>query len=305
MRALTLMAAALAVTLAAPAGAQSVKAGVEAWQQGDYGRATAIWRVLADKGDADAAFNLGQAYRLGRGVSANASEAATWFEKAAKKNHLDAQVSLGLLLFDSGDRKKALQWLGLAAERGEPRAQLVVGTAMFNGDGVPRDPVKGYAYVSHAAAQGLQPAQTTLAEMDKVMPAADRQKGVAIALDKVRSAKTPAPKPSAPAPVKVVEKKVAPPTPAPAKVTAAVPAKPTVAPAKGGGWRIQLGAFSNRSAAQGLFGKLAGKLGGAQAYYVPAGAVTRLQVGPYASRADAGAACARLKPQACFPVAAN
>ena len=53
------------------------------------------------------------------------------------------------------------------------------------------------------------------------------------------------------------------------------------------------------------FGKLSSKLGGAQAYYVPVGSVTRLQVGPYASRADASAACARLKPQACFPVAAN
>ena len=116
MRALTLMAAALAAAIAVPAGAQSVKAGVEAWQQGDFGRATAIWRVLADKGDADAAFNLGQAYRLGRGVNASSADAAAWFEKAAKKNHLDAQVSLGLLLFDSGDRVKALQWLGLAAE---------------------------------------------------------------------------------------------------------------------------------------------------------------------------------------------
>lgn len=304
MRALTLMAAALAAAIAVPAGAQSVKAGVEAWQQGDFGHATAIWRVLADKGDADAAFNLGQAYRLGRGVNASSADAAAWFEKAAKRNHLDAQVSLGLLLFDSGDRVKALQWLGLAAERSEPRAMLVVGTALFNGDGLPRDPIKGYAYVSHAAAQGLQPAKSTLAEMDKVMPAAERQKGVAIALDKVRAGKPTAAKTTS-APAKVAEKKAEPSAPAPAKVAAAIPTKPTVAMAKGGGWRIQLGAFSNRGAAQGLFGKLSSKLGGAQAYYVPVGSVTRLQVGPYASRADASAACARLKPQACFPVAAN
>lgn len=302
MRALTIMAAALAATLAVPAGAQSVKAGVEAWQAGDFGRATAIWRALADKGDADAAFNLGQAYRLGRGVTASTADAASWFEKAAKKNHLDAQVSLGLLLFDSGDRQNALKWLGLAAQRNEPRAMLVVGTALFNGDGLPRDPVKGYAYVSHAAAQGLQPAKTTLAEMDKVMPVADRQKGVALALDKVRTTKPATEKPAAtkPAPVKVAETKAAAPAPAPV----AAP-KPAIAPAKAGGWRVQLGAFSTKSAAQGLFGKLAGKLGGAQAYYVPAGAVTRLQIGPFASRADASAACAKLKPQACFPVAAN
>jgi uncharacterized protein len=36
--------------------------------------------------------------------------------------------------------------------------------------------------------------------------------------------------------------------------------------------------------------------------YVPAGAVTRLQVGGYPTRASAAAACAALKGQACFPV---
>ena len=47
--------------------------------------------------------------------------------------------------------------------KGEPRALLVYGTALFNGDGVPQDPVLGYAYVSRAAAQGLAPAKETLA----------------------------------------------------------------------------------------------------------------------------------------------
>ena len=51
-----------------PAQAQSVRAGIDAWQKGDTAGAVAIWRPLAEQGDADAAFNLGQAYRLGRGV---------------------------------------------------------------------------------------------------------------------------------------------------------------------------------------------------------------------------------------------
>ncbi len=41
--------------LIAPASAQSVKAGVDAWQRGDYVGAVAIWRPLAEAGDADAA----------------------------------------------------------------------------------------------------------------------------------------------------------------------------------------------------------------------------------------------------------
>ena len=71
------------------------------------------------------------------------------------------------------------------------------------------------------------------------------------------------------------------------------------------GWRIQLGAFATRRAAQALFERLGSALGGAQAYYISEGSVTRLQAGPYSSRADATQACARLKPQPCFTLAAN
>src|SRR6478672_4416305 len=88
----------------APLSAQSVKAGIEAWQRSDYANAVAIWRPLAEKGDADAAFNLGQAYRLGRGVPTNLAIAKSWFERAARQNHIDAQTTLGLLLFQNGEQ---------------------------------------------------------------------------------------------------------------------------------------------------------------------------------------------------------
>jgi len=283
-----MIAAILAAALPAAAPA-SVRSGIEAWQKGEHGKAVAIWRSLADKGDQDAAFNLGQAYRLGKGVAADSGEAKQWFERAARAGHLDAQVSLGLLLFDIGDRPTAMMWLKRAADRGEPRALLVTGTALFNGDGMKRDPMLGYAYVSRAAAQGLAPAKATLADMDKVMPVEDRKRGIALAI----AAATAKPDKATPAPAR----RVAGVTP---KKTA--PAAPIAA---SGGWRIQLGAFGTRGAAQALFGKLGPSLGGAQAYYIPAGAVTRLQAGPYASRAIAAQACARLKPQPCFAVAAT
>lgn len=281
-----------ATALAALPAQASVKTGIEAWQKGEHARAIAIWRPLAAKGDSDAAFNLGQAYRLGRGVAADSGQAKTWFERGARAGHLDATVSLGLLLFDSGSRREGLAWLTRAAERGEARALLVVGTAMFNGDDIAPNPVKGYAYVSRAAAQGLAPAKTTLAEMDQALPLEQRRAGVALALQAAkpeRAATKTGPKPSAPAAIK--------PSPPGA------PAAPKVM--AGGAWRIQLGAFSTRGSAQALFAKLESRLGGAQAFYVPVGAMTRLQAGPFASRAAAGAACARLKPQPCFAVEAR
>ena len=304
--------AALLLAIAPAAEAQSVKAGVEAWQRAEYESAVKIWRPLAEAGDADAAFNLGQAYRLGRGVPISLAAAQTWLERAARKGHLDAQTTLGLLLFNGGNRISGLRWLRTAAEEGEPRALLIYGTALFNGDGVVRDPVRAYAFVSRAAAQGLAPAQTTLAEMDKLIPLEQRKKGVALAQTLAKEAKTEpakadpakAEKPAA----KTVAKAAAKP---PAKAAAKPPEKEAASiPAKASGpWRIQLGAFSRRAPAEALFAKLTGNsaLAGLQPFYVAAGAVTRLQVGPFASRTAAAAACAALSRggQPCFAVAAK
>lgn len=255
--------------------------------------ATAIWRPLADKGDADAAFNLGQAYRLGKGVPLDLAQAQGWFERAARKGHVDAQTTLGLLLFTNGNQVGAMRWLKAAAEAGEARALLMVGTALYNGDGVPADPVTAYAYVSRAAAQGLAPAKATLADMDGVMPLEQRQKGLALAKQMAsakKPASPPAPKTAAPKPAAPIPKEVV------AKPTAPAPV------AASGKWRVQLGAFGQRKSAEALFAKLSSKLAGRQPYYVPAGAVIRLQAGPFENRAAASAACARLSPQACFPV---
>lgn len=296
-----LIAAALIGALPTSASAQSVRAGIQAWQHADYSQAVAIWRPLAEKGDADAAFNLGQAYRLGRGVTTNLAAAQTWFERAATKGHVDAQTTLGLMLFENGDRVAGLRWLKQAAEKGEPRALLVYGTALFNGDAAKQDPILGYAYVSRAAAQGLAPAQATLEQLNQILPVEQRKKALAIAMAKAKAAPPPSSAPVRPAPKQK-----------PAQVAAAkpVPSAPSPAPAPSpaaasGGWRIQLGAFSQRGSAEALFKKLSGGLGGHQPFYVQAGPVTRLQVGPYPSRAAAAAACAGLHGQPCFPVPAK
>lgn len=280
--------------LTSPVAAQSAKAGVDALQRGDAARAVAIWKPLAERGDPDSAYNLGQAYRLGRGVPINLGEAQKWFEVAARKGHVDAQTTLGLMLFSAGNHPAALRWLKAASDAGEPRAMLMYGTALYNGDGISEDPVRGYALVSRAAAMGLGPAQATLADMDQAMPAEQRQQGLALARTMGRASKAA---PAKPAPVAKPPQIAAPARPAPKAPTPVSPAT--------GGWRIQLGAFSQRSSAEALFVRVSGKLGGRQAFYVPAGVVTRLQIGPYPSRDAAAAACASVKPAACFPVPAR
>ena len=282
--------------LAAPAAAQNVKAGIEAWQRGDYVGAVAIWRPLAEAGDPDASFNLGQAYRMGRGVLVDLSSAQTWLQRAAEKGHVDAQTTLGLLLFQNGNQSEGLGWLKGSAEKGDARAMLVFGTALFNGDSIAQDPVLGYAYVSRAAAQGLEPAKSTIAQMDEILPLAQRKKGVAMALQKAKTqtaAKTKTQQRFA-----TIDSASSP----------AAKSAPSSA-ADSGGWRIQLGAFSQRSSAEALFRRLSGSspIAGRRQFLVPAGAVTRLQVGPYLSKSAAAAACSALsaRGQPCFPVAAK
>lgn len=313
-----LIASALLAFLAAPASGQSVKAGIDAWQRADYSGAVAIWRPLAEKGDADAEFNLGQAYRLGRGVATNLAAAKTWFERSASQGHIDAETTLGLLLFQNGDQVEGLNWLKKAAQQGEPRALLVYGTALVNGDGVTQDPVLGYAYVSRAAGEGLEPAKQTLAQLDQLLPIADRKRGLELASQLSKAAPAPASAPERPR--HKIAQNGAPGTPGklPARARPKPPSAPPstpkavasdagkeAAPAKGD-WRIQLGAFSKRSNAEALYERLSGHdaVKGRKPFYVAAGAVTRLQIGPFESKSEAEAACRKIGA-ACFAVPAR
>ncbi len=287
---------AAALALATPGGAQSVKAGIEAYGRGDYAAALGQWRPLAARGNADAMFNLGQAYRLGRGIPIDLGAAEDWYTDAARLGHVDAQTQLGMMLFQNGYPRAAMSWLRKAADKGEARAQLVYGTALYNGDGVEkRDPLLAYSYVAKSAAQGLGPAKTALAEMEREIPEHLRKIAVTGGPQRVVAA-TPAPPIAKPSPPAVAAKTPPAASPAPPKLAA------------NGAWRIQLGAFAQRGAAEALFRKLAaGPLAGRQPFLTPVGAVTRLQAGPFASREEASHICALLaaRGQPCFAVPAR
>lgn len=178
-----LLCAAALASFATPVAAQDVQSGITAWQAGDYAAAVQQWRPLADAGNADAQFNLAQAYRLGRGVAQNLNLAEQWFERAARQRHEQAGASLGLLLFQNGRAREAMPWLQAAAGRGDPRAQYVFGTALFNGDVVRRDLPRAYALMRAAAAQGFPQAQQQLTEMERQLSAEDRGRGDALAAE--------------------------------------------------------------------------------------------------------------------------
>lgn len=167
--------------LIAAAPLANVRSGVQKWQVGEYASAIAIWLPLAQAGDPDALFNMGQAYRLGRGVLADRSIALEYYTKAAQRNNLPAQANLGILLFQAGDKDEALIWLVRAADRGEPRAQYVLGVALTTGDGVRRNPALAYAYLLRANSGGIAQAAALTARIELALTPADRERGAALA----------------------------------------------------------------------------------------------------------------------------
>ncbi len=342
-----------------------VKDGVDAYERGDYAKAISEWQPMAIKGNADAQFNLAQAYKLGRGVPMDTKIAESWYRKAAEQGHLQAEDNLGLVMFNNGKRAEAMPYIVKSAERGEPRAQYVLGTAAFNGDLAGKDWVRAYALMTRASAAGLSTASARLAQFDQFIPLEDRQRGLQLATSMEQSeaqarlaamqaspvpVRTAPPSPIRTASVPPSKTPVAPPVYSPAPMPTApsssgvrfpappiqdgpvddgvyappveAPARPAVtrppAPVKtasapvrttsGGKWRVQLGAFGSEAKARALWSSLEGRypsLSSLQPYLVKAGAVTRLQAGPFATKAEADRACSAVTSggQACFSMA--
>ena len=98
----------IAATAFSASAQGDVKAGVDAWTDGDFANAVREWAEPAAQGDPDAQFNMAQAYRLGRGVDADLVQAEALYAKAAAQGHVKAADNYGLLLFQRGAHEEAL-----------------------------------------------------------------------------------------------------------------------------------------------------------------------------------------------------
>jgi len=320
--------------LAAAPALADVKAGVDAWSAGDFARAVVEWQGPASAGDPDALFNLAQAYRLGRGVEIDNARARQLYEQAAALGHVKAADNFGLMLFQEGEQQKAMPLIQAAADRGDPRAQYVLGLSHFNADYAPRDWTRAYALMTLANSAGLPQAKDALAQMDKYIPQAQRAQAQSLAREleagarsqrqaelaaaelATRPAAAPAPAAAAAKPPVVTVAAAAqrpvglPPAPrpiaaAPAQVASApapkgstvTPVPAALAPRKQGNWRVQLGAFGVASNADKLWTQVGSHaaLAGTRKTLVPSGNLTRLLATGFSSEAEAGRACAALK----------
>jgi hypothetical protein len=193
--------AAAIVALHGPAFAAPLDDAVAAYQKGDFARAAALFKPLADSGDPQAEHNLGFLYHAGKGVKKSDAEAMAWYrkaadqgfapsqfnvgvmfeegqsvpgdvaqalgwyEKAGAQNYLPAEQKLADLYISRRDFANALVWVRKAAEQGDPGEEFNLGSFYFNGWAVPKDDAQARLWYGKAAAQGSKAAASVLKKM--------------------------------------------------------------------------------------------------------------------------------------------
>jgi TPR repeat protein len=124
-------------------------------------------RQLADRGKADAQFELGVRLLGGEGVKKDEKEAVEWLQKAADQFHPAAMNALGTLSEEGvampKSEKKAFEWYQKAAKYGFPLAQQNLSECYETGKGVAKDPKESLKWIETAARQDFAPAQAAYA----------------------------------------------------------------------------------------------------------------------------------------------
>ena len=155
--------------LAAGLARADFKTGLDAYQRADYATALQEWRPLAEKGDANAQYNLGLLYNQGLGVQQDFKAAADWYRKAAEQGNSNAQYNLGVMGSTGQgvpkDPSQAMKWYLKAAEKGVVGAQNNLGTLYNEGPGGFQDYSQSEKWYRKAAEQGVASAQFNLAVM--------------------------------------------------------------------------------------------------------------------------------------------
>ena len=91
--------------------------------------------VAAEKGDAEAKYNLAVLYYKGQGVKQNYLEAMRLFKVAAEQGNTDAKLNLGLMFYNGQggpqDYAEAMHWYVLAAQADCAHAELTFGSGDY------------------------------------------------------------------------------------------------------------------------------------------------------------------------------
>jgi TPR repeat protein len=107
---------------------EDFRAGLSAFNGGDFATAMRLWRPLADSNDARSQAGIGFLYHRGLGVKTDDVQAAFWLRKAAEQGQAEGQLMLGSLYFFGlgvpQSYAAAYAWCELAQDNGHAEAPI-------------------------------------------------------------------------------------------------------------------------------------------------------------------------------------
>ncbi len=177
----------LSLILASPCLGADYAKGKAAYNSADYETALAEWLPLAESGNVDAQFGIGQMNANGFGVAMNDAEALRWFSLAAEQGHADAMQNIAIMHANGWglpqSDAEAFKWYGLAAENGVTAAQVALARMLSDGYWEVQDKVLAYQWLNIAAELGNGSASAKRDDLGAKMSAAeiseaDRMTGV-------------------------------------------------------------------------------------------------------------------------------
>jgi TPR repeat protein len=105
--------------------------GFDAYNGADYETALTLWQPLAEAGDADSQFGLGQMYGNGFGVPMDDALAIKWYGLAVEQDHAMAQNNLAIMHQNgwgvTQSDEEAAKLFTRAAEQGNVQAMMALG----------------------------------------------------------------------------------------------------------------------------------------------------------------------------------
>ncbi len=118
---------------------------------------------LAEKGNAEAQYKVGEMYELGRSVPKDIPNALIWYEKAADQGHVKAGYKILFLEIQSSGlndfSKTQLGVLRQEAASGNPDAQYFLGKMYASGVGVPKSLNNALTWLNKATFNGVSEAE--------------------------------------------------------------------------------------------------------------------------------------------------
>lgn len=147
---------------AATAVAAPIDDALKVFESGDYKKAAALIKPLAEAGDAVAQHRLAVMHFYGRGVPEDEKAALEWARKSAGQGNVDAMYFAGNI-YVFGDKLpveaddpdlEAAKWFFEAASRGHMDAEYSLGLLFLAGKGVIQSQEEAMKWIQRAADHG-------------------------------------------------------------------------------------------------------------------------------------------------------